>query len=303
MGTEFARAKSVGVGSFQRNEPQSRSGATCRGTPRRETKIYTCNEKERHEGIVALLPLVHRVAIRMRSRLPSYIETEELVSAGVLGLVDAIRKFDSRRRVKLESYASHRIRGAILDSLRSLDTASRDVRNKGKRAERVYRELESRLGTTPGADAVAHGLGISLKKWYRMAREIHLAGADGYFHAHSPRHVDCSEDLIAAENSKDQFRLCYLREQRELVARALARLPERQRVIFNLYYTRELTMKQIGKVLKIDESRVSQLHSAGLVHLRASVMEWIRPASVKVPLSYPPPFIASHELGAPVLAA
>ncbi len=223
----------------------------------------------------------------MRSRLPSHIETDELVSAGVLGLVDAIGKFDSRRQVKFESYASHRIRGAILDSLRSLDTASRDVRSKGKRAEKVYRELESRLGSSPDGEDMARGLGMTLKKWYRTAREIHLAGADGYLHTHTPRHYDFSEEAIPAENPVDQFGLCYLREQRELAARALAQLPERERGIFKLYYTREFTMKQIGKLLKIDESRVSQIHSAGLERLRSTVMEWVRSTPAEVPLQSP----------------
>ena len=240
--------------------------------------------------MIPLLPLVHRVAIRIRCRLPAHIETDELVSAGMLGLVDAIRKFDSRRQVKLESYASHRIRGAILDSLRSLDTASRDVRKKGKKAERVHRELELRMGCAPDDEAMARGLGMSLKKWHRTAREIHLAGAGTYLYARSLRHHDLSEEMIAAANSADQFDLCYLRdlgpsallpliELKELVARALAILPERERMIFKLYYGREFTMKQIGKLLNIGESRVSQLHSAGLARLRALVMEYIHPPS------------------------
>src|SRR5207248_258618 len=166
----------------------------------------------------------------------------------------------------------------------SLDTASRDVRSKGKRAEKVYRELESRLGSSPDGEAMARGLGMSLKKWYRTAREIHLAGADGFLPAHSSRHFDFSEETIAAENPVDQFGLCYLREQRELAARALAQLPERERVIFKLYYAREFTMKQIGKLLKIDESRVSQIHSSGLERMRTTVMEWVCPNHRKAPL-------------------
>src|SRR5437773_1149508 len=267
------------MGSALGKAHPSKSAPVCRGKPPRSLRVHASDGKLRHEAMIALLPLVHRVAIRIRCRLPAHIETDELVSAGMLGLVDAIRKFDSRRQVKLESYASHRIRGAILDSLRSLDTASRDVRKKGKKAERVHRELELRMGCAPDDEAMARGLGMSLKKWHRTAREIHLAGAGTYLYARSLRHHDLSEEMIAAANSADQFDLCYLREQKELVARALAILPERERMIFTLYYGREFTMNQTGQLLNIGESRVSQLHSAGLARVRALVMEYIHPPS------------------------
>ena len=272
------------MGSSVRNALPSRSPARCQAAPEKRSRFHAFEEKLRHEKIIALLPLVRRVAVGMRSRMPSHVETDELVSAGALGLVDAIRKFDARRQVKLENYARHRIRGAILDSLRSLDTASRDIRNKGKRAEKVHRELELRMGGAPDDEGMARGLVMSLEKWYRTAREIHLAGAGGYLYARSPRNRVLSEDTVAAENPQDQYELCYRSEQRELVSRALERLPERERMIFHMYHGLELTMKQIGKRLNIDESRVSQLHSAGLARLRGLVTEFLRPPTRRLPL-------------------
>ena len=296
--------KGIVLGSLVRTALPSRPSPRCQRALEKRLRFHAGEDGLRHEKIIALLPLVRRVAVGMRARMPSFVETDELVGAGALGLVDAIRKFDARRQVKLESYARHRIRGAILDSLRSLDTASRDVRNKGKRAEKVHRELELRMGCAPDDEGMARGLGISLEKWHRTAREIHLAGASGDLYVRLPRNRMLSVDTIAAEIPLDQFELCYRSEQRELVSRALDRLPERERMIFHMYHRRELTMKQIGRLLNIDESRVSQLHSAGLAGLRGLVTEFLRP-----PIQRPPsrrrsgPLTAAEPISSQRLAA
>ena len=226
--------------------------------------------------VVALLPLVKRVAMQMRERLPLHVEVDDLVSTGVLGLVDAIQKFDARKQVRLERYAQHRIRGAILDGLRGLDSASRDMRKKNKKAERIYRGLEVKLGRPPNDAEMAEGLGISLASWYRTVRELQFVGIDwlrpmGSVGIKESR-VVC-EDTLAADNEGHQFEACYRREQKEIFREALECIPERERRVVQLYYQKELTMREIGEKLEIDESRVSQLHSAALVRLRKRVRE------------------------------
>ena len=214
------------------------------------------------------------MALQMRERLPLHVELDDLVSTGVLGLIDAVRKFDPRKDVKLERYAQHRVRGAMLDGLRGLDSASRHMRKKSKRAEAVYRRLELQLGRVPSDAEIAEGLGVGLPAWYRSVRELQAVGMDwlrpmGSVGTREGRPF--GEESLAGENPVDQFEACFCRERREILDRALERLPERQQQVMGLYYDEELTMREIGRKLGIGESRVSQLHSAALVRLRQRV--------------------------------
>jgi RNA polymerase sigma factor for flagellar operon FliA len=255
-------------------------------------------EPESQNLLLAMAPLVKRVAFEMRQHLPPHVEMDDLVGAGTLGLVDALRKFDPARKVKLESYARHRIRGGILDALRTLDPASRDMRRRARKVERIYRQLEARLGRPVQGEEVARALGISLKVWHRWAQEVHALGFDAW---------QCSEIATSAgrlaareegqmpvrQLTEDPFDLCYRREQRDLVNRALARLPERERLIVTLYYQHGLTMKEIAARLAVDESRVSQLHAEALQRLKARVQASLSPprqvaVAVTRPLALPP---------------
>lgn len=193
------------------------------------------------------------------------------MGAGVLGLLDAVRKFDARKRVKIESYVRHRIRGAILDGLRTLDPASRDLRQKNKKMEASLRELELKLGRSAADEEVARAVGMSLLKWHRTVNELQTAGVDWLRPMQAIGSKQVSEDSLVDENQKSQFELCYRQEQRHILSRVLQCLPERDRRIVVLYHSHGMTMKQIGTRLKIDESRVSQLHSAALVRLRSSI--------------------------------
>jgi len=225
--------------------------------------------------LLAMAPLVKRVAFEMRQHLPPHVDMDDLVGAGTLGLVDALRKFDPSRKVKLESYARHRIRGGILDSLRSLDPASRDMRRRARKVERAHHELEARLGRPVQGEEIARALGISLKVWHRWAREIHALGFDGWQHcepsATAAKPQGEEGRMVAHQLTEDPFDLCYRREQRDLVNCALARLPERERLIVTLYYRHDLTMKEIAARLEVDESRVSQLHAEALARLKTRV--------------------------------
>jgi RNA polymerase sigma factor (sigma-70 family) len=172
-----------------------------------------------------MAPLVKRVAFEMRQHLPCHVEMDDLVGAGTLGLVDALRKFDPSRKVKIESYARHRIRGGILDALRSLDPATRDLRRRARKVEKAYRDLEAKLGHAAKDEEVAEALGITLKVWHRWAREIHALGFDGWrgsetaAMANSPATKEKPWMEVQQENP---FDLCYRREQRDLLNRALA---------------------------------------------------------------------------------
>ena len=235
--------------------------------------------QNRDELVVKLLPLVRRMAWQMRERLPLHVELDDLVSTGVLGLIDAVRKFDARKDVKLERYAQHRVRGAILDGLRGLDTASRDMRRKSKKAETVYRTLELKLGRPPSDGEMADGLGVGLKAWYRAVLELQAVGMDwlrpmGTVGIKESRKQN--EESLAAEIPVDQIEACFHRERREILDRALGCISDRERQVILLYYRQELTMRQIGEKLGIDESRVSQLHSAALARLRQRVTGFLR---------------------------
>jgi RNA polymerase sigma factor FliA len=224
------------------------------------------------------MPLVKRVALQLRGRLPAHVELDDLVSDGTVGLIDAVRKFDPARGVTIESYARYRIRGAILDSLRDQDHASRDMRRRIKKVESTCSDLERRLGR-PAEDAeVARAMGLSLSRWYQRAAELQRHGYEGTGSRVSPdagKRVN-GEDLPASPED-NPFALCYRREQRDLLSRALRRLTERERSIIAFYYKDALTMKEIGSRLGIDESRVSQLHSGALARLRSRVAAMLRP--------------------------
>jgi len=241
---------------------------------------------EMNHVVLALLPLVKRLALQMRERLPLHVEADDLIGTGALGLVDAVRKFDARKQVRLEQYARHRIRGAILDGLRTLDPASRDMRRKSKRAECVYARLEGKLGHAPSDLQMAQGLGITLASWYRTVRELRAVGLDwlrplGSVGTQEAKAV--CEDSLAAKDQGDQFDACYRRERKEILDRALERIPQRERQVVQLYYRQELTMREIGERLGIDESRVSQLHSAALVRLRKRVKDLLQHPTPALP--------------------
>lgn len=242
----------------------------------------------RDELAVKLLPLVRRVAFEMRERLPQHVEVDDLAGAGVVGLLDAVRKFDARKHVKIETYARHRIRGAILDSLRDMDTASRDMRRKNKHAEKVCQALQARLGRPVTDEEMAAALGVSLRKWFKTVHELNSMGLDWMRPNHIPETAALDEANLPANDDENPFDLCYRNEQRHLVAQAASALPDRERSVITLYYAQDLTMKQIGEMLGIDESRVSQIHSVALAHLRSRVRKMLRPASL------PPAFVAAH---------
>ncbi len=235
---------------------------------------------EKQRVLLEMLPLVRRMAFRIREHLPAHVEVDDLFANGVVGLVDAISKFDTTKRVKLESYARHRVRGGILDGLRSADPASRDLRRKNKKIQKLYRDLEVKIGRPVKDEEIAAALGMNLAQWYRTLSEIQNVGFDfgaRTITAGPTAKRTSAEPEFLADSGADPFDRCYRNEQHEILGRAVSRLRERERQIINLYYEQGLTMKQISDVLRVDESRVSQLHAAALRRLKVTVTSLLRP--------------------------
>jgi len=226
--------------------------------------------KDRDAIVLEHLPLVKAIAIRVHENLPVHVDLDDLIHAGVMGLFDAVEKYDDAKNVLFHSYAKHRIKGAILDSLRQLDWASRDLRRRQKQVESVTRELSSKLGRNPHETEVAEQMGVGLDRWRRMQMELRTVGvvsatpvgeSDRDRTEEYPADADCQPD-----------RMCERRQLQTKLARAIGSLPERYQKVVFLYYTNDLTMKQIGDVLGVNESRVSQIHKTALKRM-AGVLE------------------------------
>jgi len=232
------------------------------------------NPGERERLLVEQLPQVKYIARRIHDRLPPHVLLDDLVHAGILGLIEAIQRFDPARHVELKSYAKHRIHGAILDSLRDLDWSPRPLRRKARRIEEAQQRLRARLGYSPSESQLAEELGMGLDKFQHLLGE--LRGLDlrslrsETMEEGSGREI---QNTAQADAPEDPFSLCLRSEMKGLLARAVEELPERERQLLALYYYEELTMKEAGAVLGIGEARVSQLHSAAIVRLRARMSE------------------------------
>jgi len=229
------------------------------------------NEQERL--LLDHLPIVRFLARRIHERLPQHVDIEDLVSAGIVGLMDAFTKFDPEKKVQFRSYAQFRIRGAILDSLRTLDWSPRDLRRKGRAAEEAVRALTARLGRSPGESEIAAELGVSLEEYQLLLGD--LKGLEiGTLHVE--HNEDSGEEELAyvpGRPEEDPLFCCLRGELQEKLTGAIECLPERERLVMTLYYFEELTMREIGLALGVVESRVSQIHSSAVVHLRAALQD------------------------------
>jgi len=225
----------------------------------------------REELIVSHLPLVKAIANRVRESLPVQVELDDLVHAGIMGLFDAVAKFDPEKQVLFRLYAKHRIRGAILDSLRQLDWASRDLRKRFKLIEAATQRLCQTLGRTPTEFEVAAALEMTPAQFRKLSMELFNAGL-GSSQPHrveKPDHTSFAESAESPEQRPDE--VFAHRELRAALDEAIATLPERYQRVIRLYYNRDRTMKQIGAVLGVNESRVSQIHKTALEKLESAL--------------------------------
>jgi RNA polymerase sigma factor for flagellar operon FliA len=233
-------------------------------------------DREQRDAIVmSHLPLVRAIAGRVRENLPVQVELDDLVHAGILGLFDAVQKYDPSKRVVFHLYAKHRIRGAILDSLRQLDWASRDLRKRYKYIEAMTQRLSYQLGRAPTEAELAREMGVNLTRWRKLSLELHAAGL-GTPQSHvSGAYAETLDRHIAAEapHSEEELpdKVCAHRQLQSVLATALRTLPVRYQRVVALYYSQGATMRQIGNELGVNESRVSQIHKAALEKLNLAL--------------------------------
>ncbi|MBT9258499.1 MAG: FliA/WhiG family RNA polymerase sigma factor [Clostridiales bacterium] len=231
-------------------------------------------DEEAYEKLVErYLPLVKYVAGRLAMGLPAHVDMEDLYSYGVFGLLDALRKYDPSRGVKFETYAFTRIRGAILDGLRELDWVPSSLRQKARRLEQAYGALEARLGRPAEDREVAEALGMDEEALQQLLVDISRVTVASLDDAAWNRDEEGEGDLplrdmVADDRAADPFEEAYLRERQALLAQAIDRLPEKERLVIALYYYEGLTVTEIARVMKLSVSRVSQLHSKAVLRLR-----------------------------------
>ncbi|MBV8258937.1 MAG: RNA polymerase sigma factor WhiG [Actinobacteria bacterium] len=232
----------------------------------------TSDPQLRDRLILTYAPLVKYVAGRLGSGLPAHVDESDLVSYGLLGLIGAIERYDPDRDVKFETYAISRIRGAIIDELRAMDWVPRSVRARAREIERAMSELEGRLGRAPTDEEISAKLGISVEELEDNLGEIarsSIAALDELWTASGTGDQVALIDTIEDESAPDPQSTLSQTELREAIADAIARLPEREKLVVTLYYYEELTLREIGEVLGVTESRVSQLHTKAILRLKA----------------------------------
>lgn len=224
---------------------------------------------EREQILIEHLPVVRYIARRIHEHLPAHVEMDDLVSAGMVGLADAFNKFDAGKQVQFRSYAQFRIRGAILDSLRTLDWSPRDLRRQGRAIEAAMHTLTGRLGRTPLENEVAVEMGLSLGEYQNLLTDLRGLEIGSLDVGHTE---DSTEDEVAyVPSSPEEGPLfqCLKAEMGARLADAVTALPERERLVLTLYYYEEMTMKEIGLTIGVVESRVSQIHTSAVLHLRS----------------------------------
>jgi RNA polymerase sigma factor FliA len=226
-------------------------------------------DPQRDELITEHLHLVTAIAAHVQGSIPVHIELDDLIHAGTMGLFDAASKYREDKEVAFASYAKHRIRGAIIDSLRQQDWASRDLRKRYKQMETVTNELTAKLGRTPTEAELASEMGLTTRRWQSLMvdfRSMNAAAAQN--HAHEDEDQMTPEIPASPANSPE--RLFANSELRSKLGSAMSLLPEKYQTVVKMYYIQDKTMKEIGSALGVNESRVSQIHKAALEKMQAN---------------------------------
>jgi RNA polymerase sigma factor FliA len=236
------------------------------------------NPAERERLLLENLPEVRFIARRIHERLPVQVPFEDLVHAGIVGLIEAIDRFDPKKQVHLKTFAKFRIRGAILDSLRAIDWSPRSLRKQSRAIEDAYRNLSTELGRAPSEVELASKVGMGLLEFQKLMGELHglsMGSLQVYSNDDSPE----EEAILYQPNGpeEDPFFQCLQSEMKSRLTDAMTVLEEKERQVVGLYYFDELTMKEVGAVLGVTESRVSQIHALALVRLRTHLQEAMQP--------------------------
>lgn len=255
--------KPMGVSATLRSSTQ-------RGAKQKAAQAEAERLARRDQVVLEHLPLVKAIAIRVHENLPVHVDLDDLVHAGVLGLFDAASKFNPDKQVAFSSYAKHRIKGAILDSLRQLDWASRDMRRRHKQVEAATRELAATLQRNPTEAEVAQKLGMDEERWRSMMLDLRNVGlVSASTRANENEDLPAPDFPTGPETHPDS--ICAHEQLRSVLGDAMKILPERYQKVVTLYYTNEMTMKEIGGILGINESRVSQIHKAALEKMQVAL--------------------------------
>lgn len=229
---------------------------------------------DRDKVVEEMLVQVKYIARRIHERLPQHVPFDDLVQAGMVGLLDAVQKFDPTKNAQLKTYAKFRIRGAILDSLRDCDWGPRDLRRQARQVEEVQTKLRNQFGRAATEEEIAKELGLNLAEYYELLGTLHgmtLGSLED-----STDHEDSHDELctyIPYAPEQDPFFLCASSEMKEILKNALGDLPKKEREVLVLYYYEELTLREVGEILGVVESRVSQLRSAALTRLRSRMQD------------------------------
>ena len=242
----------------------------------KETDAQT-DRVDRERLLIDHLPDVRYIAQRIHERLPGQVPLEDLVHAGIIGLIEAVDRFDPSKHTQLAAYAKFRIRGAILDSLRTSDWSPRSLRKRARAIEEANRALSGELGRAPSEAELAARLSLSLAQFQKLLSELNglnLGSLDAATDGDNPE----EQALAYRPNGPDEdpFFMCLKGELNSVLAEAISVLEERERQVVSLYYFEELTMKEVGEALQIGESRVSQIHSLAIVRLRARLTELLK---------------------------
>jgi RNA polymerase sigma factor for flagellar operon FliA len=231
----------------------------------------------RERLVVAYSPLVKYVSGRMASGLPAHVEESDLISYGLVGLINAIERFEPEREIKFETYAITRIKGAIIDELRSLDWVPRSVRARAREIEKANAKLEHRLQRAPTDEEMAAELNVTPEEFHDALLQISnstVAALDELWTVSDSSGDQVSLlDTLTDENAPDPAAVMDQTDLKDRVADAIARLPEREKLVVALYYYENLTLREIGEVLGVTESRVSQLHTKAVLRLRSRLTE------------------------------
>lgn len=224
----------------------------------------------REQLIIEYAHLVKYVAGRLSIYFGSNVDYDDLVGFGVFGLIDAIDKFDLNKGVKFETYASLRIRGSIIDSIREMDWVPRSLRQKNRELEKVYNEIENELGHSASDKDVAEKLGISIDEFYKLLNDVSISSMVSLEDLLEQNYEIGSEGSRGSKEDKPEGYL-ELTEIKEILIDAISRLPEKEKTVISLYYFDELTLKEISAIMKVSESRISQLHTKAILRMRGKL--------------------------------
>ncbi len=238
------------------------------------TQAYANIHKQTSNGMMdieAFLPLVKRIAYHLKGRLPDSVMVDDLIQSGIIGLIEASQKFDAGQGASFETYAGIRIRGAMLDEIRKGDWTPRSVYRKSREVSDAINSVESRKGRESRDEEVAEEMGITLDEYYHILQDTNSAQL---LSIDEPDHDELSEDRMVSGVKTPISELAESGFQSAL-AEQISELPEKEKLVMALYYDEELNLKEIGEVLEVSESRVSQIHSQAIKRLKSRLKDWI----------------------------